>query len=111
MRALAVVALAVLSVTAQAQEDRASDPVQRVRDKLASLKITLDFNNARLDEVVAYFQEYSGMNFHLDPDVRAKEGDDGARVTIKLKDVTLKSALKLILNPRELVQGAALRQL
>ncbi|HZL72457.1 MAG TPA: hypothetical protein VFC86_08345 [Planctomycetota bacterium] len=102
MRALAVVAVAVLSVTAQAQEDHAPGAVQKVRDKLASLKITLDFTNARLDEVVAYFQEYSGLNFHLDPDVRTKEGEDGSRVTIKLKDVTMKSALKLILNPREL---------
>src|SRR6185503_561121 len=60
-----------------------------------------------LDEVVAYFQEYSGLNFHLDPDVRTKEGEDGSKVTIKLKDVSLKTALKLILNPREL--GAVYR--
>lgn len=99
--AAAILAAGLLAVGAQAQ-DSGSDPAQRVRDRLASMKIDIDFTNAKLEEVIAYFQEYSGLNFHLDADVRPKEGEDANRVTIKLKGVTMKTALKLILGPREL---------
>jgi len=100
MRLLAAAAIAMIGGTALAQESGA-DPVKRLRDKLATMKISLDFNNAKLDEVIAYFQEYSGLNFHLDPDARSKDGEE-SRVTLKLKDVTLRTALKLVLNPRDL---------
>ncbi|HKS16103.1 MAG TPA: hypothetical protein VJU16_02265 [Planctomycetota bacterium] len=100
MRLLAAALIALAGGTAFAQEG-GSDPVKRIKDKLATIKITLDFKDARLEEVIAYFQEFSGLNFHLDPDARAKDGEE-TKVTIKLKDVTLKTALKLVLNPRDL---------
>ncbi|HKS16104.1 MAG TPA: hypothetical protein VJU16_02270 [Planctomycetota bacterium] len=96
-------ALAVVAVCGSTfAQEGPSDPARKVRDKIATLKITLDFKDARLDEVIAYFQEFSGLNFHLDADARAKEIADGSKVTIKLKDVTLRTALKLVLNPRDL---------
>jgi hypothetical protein len=102
MRTLAALTLAALAGAASAQEDpRGTLEVQRVRDKLATMKIDLDFTNAKLEDVVAYLQEYSGLNFHLDADAR-KDGDAEARITLRLKQVTIKSALKLILNPRDL---------
>jgi hypothetical protein len=108
MRVIAVLAVATFCGSVFAQQAPSRDPVQTLRDKLASIKLpSLDFNNAKLDEVIAYFQEYSGLNFHLDPDARAKEGEDGGRITLRLKDVTLKTALKLLLNPRDL--GAVYR--
>ena len=102
MRTVAALTLAVLAGTASAQEDsRGALEVQRVRDKLATMKIDLDFTNAKLEDVVAYLQEYSGLNFHLDADAR-KDGEAESRITLKLKQVTIKSALKLVLNPRDL---------
>jgi hypothetical protein len=100
MRLIAAALITLASGNAFAQEG-GTDPVKRIKDKLATLKISLDFTNAKLDEVIAYFQEYSGLNFHLDPDARTKDGEE-TKVTIKLKEVTLKTALKLILNPRDL---------
>ena len=105
MRALTVVVLAVLSVAAQAQDDRASDTDKKVRDQLSSMRINLDFTQARLGDVVAYFQEHTGLNFHLDAESLAKQ--DESRITIRLKDVAIKTALKLILRPRDL--GCVLR--
>jgi hypothetical protein len=108
MRLLAgFLAAGLMAVGAAAQED-SSDPARRVRDRLASMRIDLDFTNARLDEVIAYFQEFSGLNFHLDADSRVKEGEEGNKVTIKLKGVTLRTALKLVLGPRDL--GAVYRE-
>ncbi|HEY3226700.1 MAG TPA: hypothetical protein VGK61_06895, partial [Planctomycetota bacterium] len=92
-----------LGGVAAAQEDSArTQELGKVRDRLASMKITLDFQNAKLEDVIAYFQEYSGLNFHLATEV-AKSGEEPARVTLKVRDVTLKTALKLVLNPRDLV--------
>lgn len=96
--ALTAVALAGGGL-AGAQED-APDSARRIRDRFASMRISIDFTNARIGEVIAYFQEYSGLNFHLDPAVAAT---DEAGVTIRLKDVTVRTALKLILRPRDLV--------
>ena len=100
MRFLSLMCVVALAGSAAAQDDGAASSVRRVKDRLASTKITLDFTNARLDEVMSYFQEYSGLNFHLDADAR-KDGEED-KITIKVKDVSLKTALKLVLNPRDL---------
>jgi len=98
----AIAGILAISGSASAQEDSgASSELRKIKDRLASMKITLDFQNAKLEDVISYFQEYSGLNFHLDAEV-AKEGQEQARVNIKLKDVSLKTALKLVLNPRDL---------
>ena len=101
MRLIAVLVLAAIGNTAAAQQDP-TDPVRQIRDKLTALKITVDFNNAKLDDVIAYFQEFSGLNFHLDADVRTKEVEGAGGVTLKVKEISMKSALKLVLNPRDL---------
>jgi hypothetical protein len=90
----------VFGASGAAAQDNTPDPARKVRDQLASMRITLDFTDTRLSDVISYFREFSGLNFHLDSDAAAREGD---KVTLKLKDVTLKSALKLLLNPRDLV--------
>jgi len=101
-RIMALVGWIALCGVAAAQEDPVrSQELGKVRDRLASMRITLDFRDAKLEEVISYFQEYSGLNFHLDAGV-AKEGQEPARVTLKVRDVTLKTALKLVLNPRDL---------
>ncbi len=100
MKLLACLAILAIGVRASAQEDGA-ETVRRLRDKLAATKITLDFTNAKLDEVVAYVQEFSGLNFHIDEAARAKD-DASDRITIKLKDVSLRAALRLVLHPRDL---------
>lgn len=97
--ALAVIAAAVVGGPVAAAQD-GGDGARRAREILATRRITLDFTNARLDEVIAYLQEFSGLNFHIDADARKDREED--KVSIKLKDVTLRTALRLILNPREL---------
>lgn len=96
-----VLALAVLCAGAAAQES--ADPRKaEILGKLNNLRITLDFREAPLEDVVSYLHEFSGVNFYIDPDVRAKLADEKLRVTIKVKDLLLKSTLKLILLPRDL---------
>jgi len=107
MKHLMLVAVAVAlagSGAARAQEPQV-DAGRKVRDRLASMRLNLDFNNAKFGEIVAYFQEYSGLNFHVDSETLARQ--DESRVTLRLKDVPLKTALRLVLRPRDL--GCVLR--
>jgi hypothetical protein len=72
------------------------DPARRVRERLAASRITLDFTDAPLADVIACFEEFSGLNFHIEEEARS------ARITLKVKDVSMKAALRLILHPRDL---------
>ena len=100
--AAGLIAVVLASAGPAFAQERGTDSARVVRERLASLRLSIDFTNAKLEEAIAYFQEFSGLNFHLDASARAKDGEDVVRVTMKLKDVSMKTALKLILNPRDL---------
>ena len=66
--------------------------------------VSLQFDNTPLSQVMDYLAKLAGVNLHLDPQGLAEEGistDDP--VTIKLpQEISLKSALNLILDERHL---------
>lgn len=66
-----------------------------VEGKLNSIKVTLDFQNAPLDQVVDYLREISGMNIFVDSKVR----DKGIIVSLKVTEISLRSIFGLILKP------------
>ena len=99
MKRIASVLMVVLVAVGPAAAGQ-DDGARRAREILATRRITLDFQNARLGEVIAYLQEFSGLNFHIDAEALKDRDDD--RITIKVKDVSLRTALKLVLNPRDL---------
>lgn len=65
--------------------------------KLETTKIDLDFTDASLEDVVDFLREYSGINIEIDGKLRA-DGTLAKKLTIQLRDVTLKTALKLMLS-------------
>ena len=69
----------------------AGDPRQDAARKLDA-KVSLDLKGAPLAEAIAVIQDATGMAFVL------AEGDQ-TRVTLKVRDVTAKSALRLLLPP------------
>ncbi len=93
----AALALAMAG-TALAQDTRKAT----VAGKLENSRITLDFKEAPLDDVLNFLREFTGIDFVLDAGVRDKLSDEQLKITFKAKDLTLKAALKLILTPREL---------
>ena len=66
-----------------------------VEGKLNNIKITLDFQNAPLDQVVDYLREISGMNIFVDSKVR----DKNLIVSLKVTEISLRSIFGLILKP------------
>lgn len=76
---------------------RASDRETVVR-KLDTMKVTVDLKDASLDEAVSYLRELTGVNFVL----QANAVDSDARVTLRVRDLTVKHVLKLMLEPMRL---------
>lgn len=87
---LAASAALALPVVAQDRSDRGA-----VENKMRGIRITLDFKDAPLATAIEYLREISDINFVID----AKVAEKNANVTIKVSDISLRSALTLILNP------------
>ena len=85
----AVLTLGALGVEAQ-------DTVKHEYEgKLSNIKVTLDFQNAPLDQVVDYLREISGMNIFTDSKVREKN----LTISIKVNEISLRSIFSLMLKP------------
>ena len=74
-----------------AQDSRKSE----YESKLKNLKLSLDFKEAPLDQVVDYLREIADINILADAKVREKN----LVVSIKITELTLHSVLKLMLQP------------
>lgn len=88
----ALLAMAALAWAGDTREDASR--------KLELLKVTVDFQDVRLPEAIEYLREVSGLNMVVLPKAMEKDGD--AKVTLKVKDLSVKSVLKLLLSSRNL---------
>jgi type II secretory pathway component GspD/PulD (secretin) len=84
------------ALTLGALSTQAQDTVKHeVEGKLNNIKVTLDFQNAPLDQVVDYLREISGLNIFTDSKVR----DKNLVISIKVNEISLRSILSLMLKP------------
>ncbi|HYE98054.1 MAG TPA: hypothetical protein VEJ18_04040 [Planctomycetota bacterium] len=73
------------------------DPdILAINRKLDTMKIDLAFENTKLEDILAFIRDFSGLNIILDAAVRDKVDPDKA-ITFKVKDLVLKNVLKLLL--------------
>ncbi len=93
-------ALLLAAPAAFAQE--VDEKKQEVLRKLSSQRISLDFEETFLEEIVDYLRSATGLNIIIHQDVLQRHGEDELRFTIRLKNLRLKSALKLLLGMRNL---------
>lgn len=87
------------------EEDAAqsTDPkYNEVVSKLNTMKTSLDFTEAEMSDVIEFMQQLSGINFVIDQRVYKDMRAEDLKVTIQVKEVPLKTALRLILNLRGL---------
>jgi type II secretory pathway component GspD/PulD (secretin) len=72
------------------------DPAKAEADaKLNNLRITLDFKDSPLEQVVDYLREVSGLNVFVDAKVAEKQ----IRVSLKVTEISLRSIFALMLKP------------
>jgi hypothetical protein len=74
------------------------DPeVLSIQRKLETMKIEFSYENTKLDAILDYIREFSGLTILLDPAVSEKV--DKPIPLFRLKDLALKNALKHLLSP------------
>jgi hypothetical protein len=78
----------------------AGEPREDALRRLEGMKITVDFDNVKLPEAIDYLRDVSGLNLVLLPKAMEKDGE--AVIRLKVKDLSVKSVLKLLLSSRGL---------
>jgi len=68
--------------------------------KLETLRVTVDFENVKLPEAIDYLRDVTGLNLVILPKAMEKDGETSIR--LKVKDLSVKSVLKLLLGSRGL---------
>jgi hypothetical protein len=90
-------AMMVVGMTAATWAGDAREDALR---RLEGMKITVDFDNVKLPEAIDYLRDVSGLNLVLLPKAMEKDGE--AVIRLKVKDLSVKSVLKLLLSSRGL---------
>lgn len=85
-----------LSASAFAQEP-VEPQRQKILHQLESSRISVDFQALPLEDALSYIRDVTGINIVLDNEVRSRSPEELA-VTLQVKDLLLKSVLKLMLN-------------
>jgi type II secretory pathway component GspD/PulD (secretin) len=101
---LTAAALLLAAAPALAQEggEEADPRKNEVVRKLSTMKVTMDFVDRPLEEVLSFLRDFSGLNIVVDAEVSQNMGDDALKVTMRVKELTLKSVLKLMLSSKNL---------
>ncbi len=85
---------------ANARLEPKADPERVAVERKLNESITLDMDKQPLSEVIAFLQNATGLNVVLDPKAMLETGmNESTPVSMRLKDVKLKTALKLMLQP------------
>ena len=102
---LAAIILGCLALPALAQEGgtETNDPRKaEVVNKLNTMRVSVDFANQTLEEAISFLRDFTGLNIVVDAEVYKNQSEDQLKITLKVKDLLLKSVLKLMLSSREL---------
>ncbi len=74
-----------------------SPEVVAINNKLDSQRITLNFDATPFEDAIDFLRDITGLNFVIGPSAMDIVGDEALRVSLRLRDITLKNALNLIL--------------
>ncbi len=101
---LAVLALALAGPACAQFDDSMGDDEKRaeIMSKLRSMKVSLDFRETPLQDVIDFIREMTGINFVIDQKIYEEVEPANLTITIKVDDLELRSALKLMLQMRGL---------
>ncbi|MBI3855187.1 MAG: hypothetical protein HY293_05800 [Planctomycetes bacterium] len=103
MKTLMIAALTALPAFAQEGGTETTDPRKaEVINKLNTMRVSVDFANQSLEEAIAFLRDFTGLNIIVDAEVYKNQSEEQLKVTLKVKDLLLKSVLKLVLSSREL---------
>jgi len=87
----------ILAMAACAFADNGREDAVR---KLETMKVSVDFDNVKLPEAIDYLRDVTGLNLVILPKAMEKDGETTIR--LKVKELSVKSVLKLLLSNRGL---------
>jgi hypothetical protein len=99
-KAIGALALAGAMVMPACAEDK--DAKSSIMARLDSQKISLDFKDTGMDEVIDFLHEVTQINFVLSKTVQERVRNGELKVDVKLTDMGLRPALKLMLEMHDL---------
>jgi type II secretory pathway component GspD/PulD (secretin) len=96
--------IAILTLMAFAQEGGAETDPRKAEavNRINTMKVSVDFTNTSLEEAIGFLRDFTGLNIIVDAEVYKAQTEDQLKMTLKVKDLSLKSVLKLMLGSREL---------
>jgi type II secretory pathway component HofQ len=77
-----------------------ADPRAEAMRRLDGLRVTVDFDGVPIQDALDYLREVSGLNLVILP--KALEKEPGLKIRLKVKDLSVRSVLKLMLGSRGL---------
>lgn len=92
---MAATAMLAMAMAAGADDSRAD-----AMRKLETMKVSVDFEDVKLPDALDYLREVTGLNLVTLPKAMEKDGD--AKIRLKVKDLSVRSVLKLLLGSRGL---------
>jgi len=102
IRCLVATAALFAALALPVRADEVDEKKREIMNKLETTKISLDFKDTNLSEVIDFLHEVTGINFVLSKSVQEKARSGELKVDIKLEDLPLRTALKLLLNLQDL---------
>jgi type II secretory pathway component GspD/PulD (secretin) len=96
--------IAMVTMMAFAQEGGSETDPRKAEavNRINTMRVSVDFANTSLEEAVAFLRDFTGLNILVDAEVYKNQSEDQLKLTLKVKDLSLKSVLKLMLSSREL---------
>ncbi len=99
MPRIAVLLCLVAASVASAGDDPLRDEIV---SKLNNMKVSLDFRETPLTDVMDFIREMSGINVLIDPKVYDAVDSEKLNITVRVDDLQLGAALRLMLGLRDL---------
>ena len=97
---LTILLVPVLTGALYAQDIVRDNARREIVNKLNTQRITVDFRAVSLQEAIDFIRDFSGINIVVHNSIHTEMSEDDLTITIKVKDLLLKSVLKLMLDTR-----------
>lgn len=90
-----------LPITKLLARQKQSEDVIEINRRLESQQITLSFDETPFDEAVDFLRDITGLNYVISADAQDLIDNEEVAVSLRLKNISLKNALNLILGSNE----------
>ena len=93
-----------LPITELLSRQRDSEDTIEIKNRLDSQQISLNFDGTPFNEAIDFLRDITGLNYVVTRDAKDLIDNEGVEVSLRLKNISLKNALNLILNSNESLQ-------